>query len=94
METQADFNLSGYLCQPNRELFVNVLRFCQYLVGKIPNPGPDGEPFSEVRGYVPNLYQHFAACDLAVVQGWGTTTLELTALSRPFLYFPREQHFE
>ena len=48
----------------------------------------------EVRGYVPDLFEHFAACDLAIVQGGGTTTLELTALKRPFLYFPIEGHFE
>ena len=48
----------------------------------------------ERRGYVPRLYEHFAACDLAIVQGGGTTTLELTALRRPFLYFPLEAHFE
>jgi UDP:flavonoid glycosyltransferase YjiC (YdhE family) len=48
----------------------------------------------EVKGYVPNLYQHFAASDLAIVQGGGTTTMELTALRRPFLYFPLEQHYE
>ena len=48
----------------------------------------------EVRGYVPSLYEHLAACDLAVVQGGGTVTLELTALRRPFLYFPIEGHSE
>jgi UDP:flavonoid glycosyltransferase YjiC (YdhE family) len=48
----------------------------------------------EVRGYVPRLYEHFAACDVAIVQGGGTTTLELTALRRPFIYFPLEDHFE
>jgi UDP:flavonoid glycosyltransferase YjiC (YdhE family) len=48
----------------------------------------------EVRGYVPDLYEHFAACDLAIVQGGGTTTVELTALKRPFIYFPIEGHFE
>jgi len=48
----------------------------------------------EVRGYVPRLYEHFAACDVAVVQGGGTTTLELTALRTPFIYFPLEGHFE
>ncbi len=48
----------------------------------------------EVRGYVPRLYEHFAASDVAVVQGGGTTTLELTALRRPFVYFPLEDHFE
>lgn len=45
-------------------------------------------------GYQPELHRHFAACDLAVVQGGGTTTAELTALRRPFLYFPLESHFE
>jgi len=48
----------------------------------------------EVRGHVGALYEHFAASDLAVVQGGGTTTLELTALRRPFLYFPLEGHCE
>jgi predicted glycosyltransferase len=48
----------------------------------------------EVRQYVPDLHEHFAACDLAVVQGGGTTTLELTALHRPFIYFPIEGHSE
>ena len=48
----------------------------------------------EVKGYVPNLYQHFAASDLAIVQGGGTTTMELASLRRPFLYFPLENHFE
>ena len=48
----------------------------------------------EVKGYVHRLYEHLAACDLAIVQGGGTTTLELTALRRPFIYFPLEGHFE
>jgi UDP:flavonoid glycosyltransferase YjiC (YdhE family) len=48
----------------------------------------------EIWGYVPKLYEHFAACDLAIVQAGGTTTLELTALRKPFLYFPLEDHFE
>lgn len=47
-----------------------------------------------VKEYVPNLYQHFAASDLAIVQGGSTTTLELTALNRPFIYFPIEGHAE
>ena len=37
---------------------------------------------------MPDLYRHLAACDLAVVQGGLTTTMELTANRRPFLYFP------
>lgn len=47
-----------------------------------------------IREYVPDLTEHFAACDCAIVQGGGTTTLELTALRRPFIYFPIEGHFE
>ncbi len=47
----------------------------------------------QVRGYVHELYKHFAACDLAIVQGGGTTTVELTALRVPFLYFPIERQF-
>jgi predicted glycosyltransferase len=48
----------------------------------------------ERRGYVHGLYEHLAAADMAIVQGGGTTTLELTALRRPFIYFPLEGHFE
>ncbi len=48
----------------------------------------------EIRSYVPDLYRHLAACDLAVVQGGLTTTMELTASRRPFLYFPLKHHFE
>ncbi|HVT68453.1 MAG TPA: alpha/beta fold hydrolase, partial [Trebonia sp.] len=63
--------------------------------------GPRIEPASlpaadglEVRGYIPDLYRHLAACDLAVVQGGLTTTMELTAARRPFLYVPLRHHFE
>jgi predicted glycosyltransferase len=48
----------------------------------------------EIRPYVPDLYRHLAACDLAVVQGGLTTAMELTASRRPFLYFPLGHHFE
>jgi predicted glycosyltransferase len=51
-------------------------------------------PGVEVRSFVPDLYQHLAACDLAVVQGGLTTTMELTAARRPFLFFPLRNHFE
>lgn len=51
-------------------------------------------PGVEVRGLVPRLHEHLAACDVAVVQAGGTTTLELTALRRPFLWFPVEGHAE
>ncbi len=48
----------------------------------------------EVRPYVHDLYRHLAASDLAVVQGGLTTSMELTAAQRPFLYFPLRHHFE
>jgi pimeloyl-ACP methyl ester carboxylesterase/predicted glycosyltransferase len=51
-------------------------------------------PGLEVVPYVHNLYRHLAACDLAVVQGGLTTSMELTANKRPFLYFPLRHHFE
>ena len=54
-------------------------------------PAHDG---LEVRAYVHELYRHLAACDLAVVQGGLTTSMELTANRRPFLYFPLRHHFE
>jgi predicted glycosyltransferase len=53
--------------------------------------GADG---LEIRSYVRDLHRHLAACDVAVVQGGLTTTMELTASRRPFLYFPLERHFE
>jgi predicted glycosyltransferase len=48
----------------------------------------------EVHSYVHDLYRHLAVCDLAVVQGGLTTTMELVANNRPFLYFPLGHHFE
>ncbi|WP_091538552.1 alpha/beta hydrolase [Modestobacter sp. DSM 44400] len=51
-------------------------------------------PGVAVLGYVPDLYRHLAACDLAVVQGGLTTCMELTALGRPFVYVPLRRHFE
>jgi predicted glycosyltransferase len=51
-------------------------------------------PEVEVRQYIPALYEHFAVCDMAIVQAGGTTTLELTALQRPFIYIPTEKQCE
>jgi pimeloyl-ACP methyl ester carboxylesterase len=63
--------------------------------------GPRIDPLSlprqdglEIRAYVPDLHRHLAVCDVAVVQGGLTTTMELTANRRPFLYFPLRHHFE
>lgn len=48
----------------------------------------------EVKSYVHNLYEHLACCDLALVQGGLSTTMELVATRRPFLSFPLQNHFE
>jgi len=54
-------------------------------------PSHDG---LEVHGYVRDLHRHLAACDLGVAQGGLTTTMELTASQRPFIYLPLRHHFE
>jgi pimeloyl-ACP methyl ester carboxylesterase/predicted glycosyltransferase len=54
-------------------------------------PACEGVVFKQ---YVPQLYKHLAACDLAVVQGGLTTCMELTANRRPFIYVPLSHHFE
>ena len=51
-------------------------------------------PRLDVRAFVPDLFRHHAAADLAIVQGGLTTTMELTAFRTPFLYFPLRNHFE
>ena len=57
--------------------------------------GPRIDPHSldtptgvEIRAFVPDLDQHLAPCDLAIVQGGLTTCMELTAAGTPFLYWP------
>ncbi len=62
-----------------------------------PRIDPDSLPKVEgveVHSFVPRLYRHLAACDVAVVQGGLTTTMELAASQTPFLYFPLRNHFE
>ncbi len=62
-----------------------------------PRLSPDAFPRLdglEVRPYVHNLFEHLACCDLALVQGGLSTTMELVATRRPFLSFPLRRHFE
>jgi len=62
-----------------------------------PRLSPDAFPKTdglEVRPYVHKLFEHLACCDLALVQGGLSTTMELVATRRPFLSFPLERHFE
>jgi UDP-N-acetylglucosamine:LPS N-acetylglucosamine transferase len=60
-------------------------------IDRLSLPAADG---LDVRGYVHDLYRHLAVCDVAVVQGGLTTTMELTASGRPFIYLPLRHHFE
>jgi predicted glycosyltransferase len=73
---------------------VNGLRMIAVAGPRIDPASLGAAPGVEVRAYVPNLYKHLATCDLAVVQGGLTTTMELAAARRPFLYFPLRNHFE
>lgn len=54
---------------------------------------PDVEGLERV-GYVANLFEHLACADAAVVQGGLSTTMELVAVGRPFVYFPLQHHWE
>jgi hypothetical protein len=48
----------------------------------------------EVHGYVHRLYRQLAAADVAICHGGLSTTMELAAAERPFLFFPLRRHFE
>ncbi len=52
------------------------------------------QPGMTVAGYVHDLHRVLASCDLAVVQGGLTTTMELVAARRPFIFVPLRRHFE
>jgi hypothetical protein len=54
----------------------------------------EGLPGVRALGYVHDLYRTLACCDLAVVQGGLSTTMELVANNRPFIYVPLRNHFE
>jgi len=58
-----------------------------------PRELPDVEGMDKV-GYVPESFAHLAAADASVVQGGLSTTMELVAANRPFVYFPIARHWE
>ena len=45
-------------------------------------------------GFVEDLPQRLAGCDLAVVQGGLATTMEILAARRPFVWVPLREHCE
>jgi UDP-N-acetylglucosamine:LPS N-acetylglucosamine transferase len=48
----------------------------------------------DLKSFVSDPIRYYAACDLAIIQGGLATAMELTALNRPFIYFPLKDHFE
>lgn len=70
---------------------LHMVCVCGELLGLDP---PKLSPEVELHTFIPDIYEHYAACDLAVVVGGGTTTIELTALGRPFIFFPLENQFD
>jgi UDP:flavonoid glycosyltransferase YjiC (YdhE family) len=58
-----------------------------------PRTLPDVEGMDKL-GYVPSLFEHLACADVAIVQGGLSTTMELVAARRPFVYFPLAHHYE
>jgi pimeloyl-ACP methyl ester carboxylesterase len=79
---------------PRASRLVDGLRMMIVAGPRIDPASLHNHPGLEIRAYVPELYRHLAACDIAVVQGGLTTCMELTANGRPFLYFPLAHHFE
>jgi predicted glycosyltransferase len=79
---------------PDAARRVNGLRMIAVAGPRIDPSSLQAAPGVDLRAFVPELYKHLAACDLAVVQGGLTTTMELVAARRPFLYFPLGNHFE
>lgn len=79
---------------PRARRLVPELRF---LLVCGPRIDPDSLPRRRgvrVRGFVPRLSEHLAACDVAMVQGGLTTCMELAAAGTPFVYVPLRHHFE
>jgi UDP:flavonoid glycosyltransferase YjiC (YdhE family) len=46
------------------------------------------------RGYVPDPFEHLACADAAAVPGGLSTTMELVAAGRAFIYFPLRRHWK
>jgi predicted glycosyltransferase len=79
---------------PHAQRLVPGLRMIVVAGPRIDPASLPAAPGLQYRRFVPDLYAHLAACDLAVVQGGLSTCMELAAAKRPFLYFPLANHFE
>ena len=88
-----------------RDLLEKVLATLEMAKEKVPElrmvavAGPRVDPESlprpngveDLHGYVERLYRNLSVCDLAVVQGGLTTTMELTAAKRPLSVLPAQE---
>jgi pimeloyl-ACP methyl ester carboxylesterase len=84
-------------CAQAFELVASRIPDARMILVAGPRLSPDELPRGsrlEVWPFVPHLFRHHAAADLAIVQGGLTTTMELAAFRAPFLYFPLRNHFE
>jgi pimeloyl-ACP methyl ester carboxylesterase/predicted glycosyltransferase len=72
----------------------SALRFLLVTGPRIDPGSLPRRPGVQVCGFVPDLTDYLAACDLAIVQGGLSTCMELTAAGTPFIYVPLEHHFE
>jgi predicted glycosyltransferase len=79
---------------PHMRRSVSDLRVIAITGPRIDPAALPATPGVEYRRFVPDLYAHLAACDLAIVQGGLSTCMELTATRRPFIYVPLRNHFE
>jgi UDP:flavonoid glycosyltransferase YjiC (YdhE family) len=79
---------------PNAKRHIPALRMIVVTGPRLDPASFDLPAGVEARAFVPDLDRHLAACDLALVQGGLTTTMELAAAGTPFLYFPLRNHFE
>jgi predicted glycosyltransferase len=70
---------------------LHMVCICGELYGGTP---PELPPEVEFHNLLLDIYEHYAASDMAVVVGGGTTTIELTALRVPFIFFPLEKQFD
>jgi pimeloyl-ACP methyl ester carboxylesterase/predicted glycosyltransferase len=73
---------------------VPELRFVIVAGPRIDPAALAGRPGADVVGFLSDLTDHLAACDVAITQGGLSTCMELTALRKPFLYVPLQHHFE
>ncbi len=86
------YQFLGYIIRMKKNIpDLHMVCVCGELFGK---KLPQLSSGVELHSFIPNIFEYYAACDMAVVVGGGTTTVGLTALRRPFIFFPLEKQFD